>query len=243
MNKCVLLLMFFVTVFSSTTFAQNFTVTPIPSYGFANLDDPQSGPDDVVAEALISNNTSDTLFLKWERIVNDKPESWETAVCDVNLCYFPAVSTKEFFLAPNFSEGQMLVHAYPGKAPGGIPANGAVPGEATVKIKITNLNDPSDTLIAEYYITVTGSLILDISEVELEALKIYPNPASDYFRLTRTQEIQQLVVYNILGRQVQTFDIQNGKSYDISNLPSGVYLIAMIDKELDTVKTLRLQKH
>ncbi len=239
--KKYLLLLAFIAV-SSAVIAQDWFVEPNPAYGEANLDDWLTGPDDIVADAHITNNTSDTIFMRWERVVNIKPESWETAVCDVNLCYLPSASTKDFMLLPD-STGAMLVHAYSAMLPGGIPENGAVPGVATVMLKISNLNDPADTLIATYTFTLTGEPIVSISEVELEALKIYPNPASDYFRLTRTQEIQQLVVYNILGRQVQTFDIQNGKSYDISNLPSGVYLIAMIDKELDTVKTLRLQKH
>lgn len=243
MNKYVLFLIFFVATFSSAVVAQNYTVTPIPASGSADLDNPATQPDDVVASAHITNNTSDSLFLRWERVVNDKPDSWNTAVCDVNLCYFPSVSTKDFVLPPNFEDGEMLVHAYPGLEPGGIEENGAVPGEATVLIRISNLNDPADTLIATYNFTVTGSPIVSISEVELEALKIYPNPASDYFRLTETQEIQQLIVYNVLGRQVKIFDVSSDQNYDISNLPNGVYLVGMIDRDQERVKTIRLQKH
>ncbi len=243
MFKNLLLLLSFITVFSAAVVAQNYTVTPNPASGSADLDNPATLPDDVVAEAHITNNTSDSLFLRWERIINDKPDSWETAVCDVNLCYFPTVSTKEFILPPNFADGQMLVHAYPGKEPGGIDENGAVPGTAHVKIKITNLNDAADSLITEYNITVTGSPITSISEVELKALKIFPNPASGYFRLTETQEIKALVVYNILGRKVRTFDVTSNQSYNISDLPNGVYLVGMIDGDQKTVKTLRMQKH
>src|SRR5690606_10559782 len=136
MNKYLLLCFVFMgTILSTNLVAQNFTVIPNPAYGSADLNDPETNPDDVVAYASITNNTSDTLFLKWERIYNDKPESWESAVCDVNLCYLPIISTKEFFLPPNFTNGDMIVHAYPGKEPGGIPQYGAVPGEAHVKIK------------------------------------------------------------------------------------------------------------
>lgn len=243
MNKFLRLTLIFIVAIATKAAAQNYTVTPIPAYGSADLNNPATLPDDVVADAHITNNTSDSLFLRWERIVNDKPESWNTAVCDVNLCYFPSVSTKDFVLPPNFANGQMLVHAYPGKEPGGISENGAVPGEATVKIKISNLNDPADTLITEYYFTVTGDIILGISEVELKKLKIFPNPATNYFRLTETQEIQELVVYNILGRKVRIFDVSSNQNYNISDLPNGVYLVGMIDKNQKTVKTLRLQKH
>ena len=243
MKKYLLLCLALMTILGTSLVAQNYTVTPNPAAGSADLDDELSDPDDVFADAHITNLTSDTLFMRWERILNDKPDSWATAVCDINLCYLSHVSTKDFILTPNFTDGDMIVHAYPGMEPGGISMYGAEPGEATVKIKITNLSDASDTLIVEYNFTVTGSPILTISDVELEALKIYPNPASDYFRLTQTQEIQELVVYNILGRKVAAFAVNNGKSYDISNLPVGVYLVGMIDRDQETVKTIRLQKH
>ena len=241
MNKNILLILFFVSVFSSAITAQNFTVTPNPVYGEANTDDMGSDPDDVVAEAHITNNTSDTLFMKWERIDNTRPDCWETAVCDVNLCYFPTVSTMDFILTPNLTDGQMLVHAYTGGSPGSDPTA----GDATIVVKISNRNDDTDTLIVEYNFSVTGSAtcITSVSEAQREALKVYPNPASDYFRLTETQEIEELVVYNILGRKVKAFAVNNGKSYDVSQLPNSVYLIGMIDRDQETVKTIRLQKH
>ncbi len=241
--KRIILFVLCLSVISSATIAQNYTVSPNPVSASADLDNPNTHPDDVEAHAGISNNTSDTLFMRWERVYNDKPDSWETAVCDVNLCYFPHVSTKDFILTPNLQNGDMIVHAYPGMEPGGIPENGAVPGEATVHIKLSNLNDPTDTLIVVYNFTVTGEAIVSISEVELEAIKIYPNPASDYFQLTETQEIQQLVIYNVLGRIVETFEVNSGQRYDISNLADGIYLVGMVDRDQQTVKTIRLQKH
>lgn len=241
--KRYLLSIIFLLAVSFVLNAQNFTVSPNPSYGSADLDDPESNPDDVVAYASITNHTSDTLFLKWERIFNDKPESWETAICDVNLCYLPIVSTKEFFLPPGLSNGDMLVHVYPAKEPGGIPQYGAIPGEAHVKIKVSDVNEPKDTLIIEYFFTVTGSPISDISEVELKKLKIFPNPTTDHFRLTETTHISQLVIYNILGRAIRTFDVNANQSFTISDLPNGVYLVALMDASQKPIKTLRLQKH
>ena len=244
MNKYILFLIAICVTLSTSVIAQNYTVTPIPASGSADLDDPMTNPDDVVAYAKITNNTSDTLFLRWERIMNDKPDSWETAVCDKNLCYFPWVATKDFFLAPNEADQDLLVHASPAMEPGGIPMYGADPGDAIVHLKVSNLNDPADTLIAIYNFSVTGSPIADLTEVELAALKLYPNPASDFFKITETQEIKELAVYNILGRQVESFVVNGGnQEFDISNLPNGMYLVGMMDRDQETVKTVRLQKH
>ena len=238
MNKIILL--FVLTTFCSTVSAQNYTVTPNPAYGVADTDDVNTEPDDVVAYAHITNNTSDTIYMRWERIVNEKPECWETAVCDVDLCYYFTINTVDFKLPPNLVDGEMLVHAYPGGEPGASPTI----GEAEVVVKLSDLNNPADSLILEYYFTVTGSAICitSVSEVERESLKIYPNPASDNFSLTETQEIQQLVVYNILGHQVRTFEVNGGETYNISDLPNGVYLVGMIDRDFEIVKTVKLQK-
>ncbi len=235
------LLLFNLVTFSLAVSAQNFTVTPNPALGEANTDDIGTSPDDVVAHANITNNTSDTLFLRWERIENTKPECWETAVCDVDLCYYYTVNTIDFILLPNLSNGEMLVHAYPGGEPGNVPTI----GEAKVRIKISNLNDPGDTLIAVYDFAVTGSgsCITSVSSLDKAALKIYPNPASDYFRLPETHKIQQLVVYNVLGNRIRTFDVNNDQNYNISDLPNGVYFVGMIDRNHEIVKTVKLQKY
>ena len=139
MNKYILLSLVFIVALSTSIVAQNYTVTPNPAAGSADLDNPATNPDDVVAYAKITNNTSDTLFLRWERVMNDKPESWNTAVCDKNLCYFPHVATKDFFLLPNEADQDLLVHAYPAMEPGGIPMYGAEPGDAIVQLKVSNL--------------------------------------------------------------------------------------------------------
>ena len=95
--------------------AQNYTVDPNPAFGEANLDDLGTNPEDIKADAFITNNTNDTLNLRWERIGNERPEGWETAICDVNLCYLPNTTTKDFMLLPNESGGDMLCPCLPGR--------------------------------------------------------------------------------------------------------------------------------
>ncbi len=223
--------------------AQNFSVEPNPAYAAADLDDFLTQPEDMVAEAFLSNNTSDTLFMKWERILDDTPEGWKTAVCDANICVFPNVNSNEFVLYPNDSGFSLLVHAYPGGQPCCLEETGAVPGEGEVHLKVTNLNDPSDTLTAVYLFTLTGSPILDLAEPKLETINVFPNPASDYFLLTETQEIQNLVIYNALGRQVKTFTVNANRRFEVDDFPKGSYFVNLINKDQKTLKTLHLQKY
>ncbi len=240
--KNIGLLFFTISACLNPIIAQNFSVDPNPAYATADLDDFSTQPEDMIAEAFLNNITSDTLFMKWERILDDTHEGWKTAVCDANICVFPEVSFNEFVLYPNESGFSLLVHAYPGGEPGGIFVNGAMPGEGEVHLKVTNLNDPADTLIAVYLFTLTGSPILDLTELELETINIFPNPATDYFTLTETQEIQQLVIYTILGNRVKVFNVNSNQNYNISDLPNGSYFIGLINEEQKTVKTLRFQK-
>ncbi len=214
--------------------AQSFTVVPNPANGEADLNDPGTSPEDVVAHSYISNNTSDTLFMKWERVLDDKPECWETAVCDVNLCYFPWVSSKEFTLLPNLSDGDMLVHAYPD----------GYSGESTVKLKIFNLNDPADSVVVTYNFTVAGDVecITNVSRVNIEKPQIYPNPTADYFRLTGAQNVERLVIYDVLGKPVRNMMVTSNQFFNIKDLSSGSYYIVLFDKDKKLMHTLRLHK-
>ena len=240
MNKYLLLLV--LTTFFSTVCAQNFTITPNPAFAEANLDEPLTDPADMVAEALISNNTSDTLFLRWDRIVNDRPDGWEISVSDPDIHLLPHVNNKDFILLPNTSEQAISVHAYPGGMPCCLEETGAIPGEGEVHLKISNLNDPSDTLTAVYNFTLIGSPILDLTELELEQINIFPNPASSYFTLSETKEIDRIVVYNILGNLAKAFVVNGNRLFEINDLPNGSYLIRLFSNDQQILKTLHLQK-
>jgi hypothetical protein len=86
--KNTLLPIFIVFICLSVLNAQNFSVEPNPAYAEADLNNPSSQPDFMQAFASISNYTSDTLFLNWERVLEDTPDGWKTTVCEPNLCVF-----------------------------------------------------------------------------------------------------------------------------------------------------------
>ena len=71
----------------------------------------------------------------------------------------------------------------------------------------------------------------------------YPNPATDYFELSNSQDINQIIVYSLLGKKVMTFtEVFDGKKYNIVDLPNGLYLISLINNDDGVVRTLRLSK-
>lgn len=55
-------------------------------------------------------------------------------------------------------------------------------------------------------------------------ISIFPNPADEYFTLNpRINEIENIVVYDLSGKRIKIFSVQ--EEYSISDLPSGVYFL------------------
>ncbi|MDD4149471.1 MAG: T9SS type A sorting domain-containing protein, partial [Bacteroidales bacterium] len=75
-------------------------------------------------------------------------------------------------------------------------------------------------------------------------INIYPNPATKFINIVQENtDFEQLTVYDITGRIVIQKSLNNSStSLDISNLPSGVYLISLktvnssIEKRVKFVK-------
>ncbi len=76
----------------------------------------------------------------------------------------------------------------------------------------------------------------------VKRISVYPNPASDYFALTDATNVNQIFVFNILGRKVRSFKIENHNKYNISELPRGRYLVQLVDSNNKIVTTQRLNK-
>lgn len=234
-------ILFFILVSVSFIQAQSFSIEPIPASATADLQDASTTPEDVTAHAEITNLTSGILNLSWSRTEVTMPTNWTSGVCDVNYCYGIGESRQDFQLQPG-EVGRMDVHAYPGGTPGSL-ANGAVPGQALIMVKITNKDDATDTLSATYMFDVTGEpIISSTNDPEVAAIKVFPNPTTDYFELTNASNlVEQVAIYNILGSQVNQYNAVEQR-FDIAGLPQGLYLVSLLDEENKILKTVRLQK-
>ena len=86
------------------------------------------------------------------------------------------------------------------------------------------------------------TVVSAIDEQEVAALNVYPNPISSTFVLSNNEVVDEIMIYNIIGSKVATFQYENGKQYNMSNLPDGIYLASLVNNEEGTVKTIRLSK-
>lgn len=80
---------------------------------------------------------------------------------------------------------------------------------------------------AEPYASVTvDSMVLGVSENELEEFSYYPNPVTNEINLSAKNTIDQVSIFNILGQNVYEEKINNAKSsINLSFLEQGMYVM------------------
>jgi hypothetical protein len=57
--------------------------------------------------------------------------------------------------------------------------------------------------------------------------EIYPNPTSDYVQIKNAESVESVNIYDISGRLVRQFSNNTASQLDISELPKGVYQVAI----------------
>jgi len=185
--------------------------------------------DDVSAYARFSNQYTETKSFTWTREVISTTDGWESAVCDTVRCYLPHVDSETFELKGEES-ANMIFHVYPD----------GIAGEGEFKVTIADDANPSDMVSVTYFFSITNTTNID--SPENFSVKLFPNPTPDYIMLSENSIVNEITIYNIIGRSLKTFKVQNGARYDISNLSAGMYLAKLTDADGRIIKTLRVKK-
>ena len=73
-------------------------------------------------------------------------------------------------------------------------------------------------------------------------LKIFPNPATNYIELTSNSTVDQILIYNVVGKKMKSFPVKDDGKYNVSDLPHGMYLVQLIGTNKKIIKTQRLSK-
>lgn len=73
-------------------------------------------------------------------------------------------------------------------------------------------------------------------------VKIFPNPATDFIQISNNNNIQQVKIFNMVGKAVKNYDYIKGKNYYIGDLPKGIYLVQFSDKKSKVISTKRISK-
>ncbi len=76
-------------------------------------------------------------------------------------------------------------------------------------------------------LTLTGTLLTSVNEREAVAFSIFPNPTSERLFISTSEKIHQVRVLTILGEVVLFQNKMQGISIEVSELPTGLYLLEL----------------
>lgn len=83
----------------------------------------------------------------------------------------------------------------------------------------------------------------DMNGFNVEILKVFPNPAIEYFQITESASAKKIAIYTMFGREVKSFYYYPDSQYNISDLKSGMYIVKIMDDKNKVLKAIKLQKN
>ncbi|MFK8055375.1 MAG: T9SS type A sorting domain-containing protein [Saprospiraceae bacterium] len=187
--------------------------------------DPAIG--DISAYNRIINSGNLPIRARWIREVNDVPGAWQSAICDTNQCYLPRIDSADFTIPAN-TDSPITPHIYPD----------GTAGSAQVTIRVIDIDDRRNNAVSTFsFPMITSSVQNPFSS----GPKLYPNPATEEFSILSDVSVSEVSVSNMLGKLIKLYPGQSS-SYDVSDLPNGIYLVSMKDSYGRIIKTLRFSK-
>ncbi|MEP7267190.1 MAG: T9SS type A sorting domain-containing protein [Saprospiraceae bacterium] len=183
---------------------------------------------DIAAKATLKNTSKDTIIVRWSRKIDNITQGWSSAVCDKNFCYIPTVDSMRLIMAPD-EESNMDIHVYPM----------GISGAAKVTLTMEQLGKPETKITGSYFFNQSTPLR---NEIEKDAIQLYPNPTQDYFMITSPIVIGKIELYNITGEKAKVYYAYKNKRYYIDDIPSGIYMVRLINLQDEIIKTVILKK-
>jgi Secretion system C-terminal sorting domain len=187
---------------------------------------------DVSYHVQVTNTSADTAKIFWSKRMNNNPVSWTSWICDKNLCYTPKVNScpilKPNLLAPGESF-ELQIHMDPAQL------------EGSADYQATLLDDQGNSLFV-----ITGEFLISnstaVKETNEAKLSIFPNPATDFFKVSDIPGLNNIELFNIVGNKVRSFEAVPQKQYYVGDLTDGIYLVRLESAGGKVIKTIRLSK-
>ena len=208
------------------------------SYSPEVLDIFGSPSEDLITFKIdLTNNSSDDVEFFWSLKKNESfPSEWQTQICDFNLCYAENVDQINTELPNTIKAGEtrdLKIYLLP---------NGTQ-GESSLTLTLySDIELNNEILVlASNSVLVSGST--SVNDKVKEKLIIYPNPTSDYFKISEDSEVNKVAIYNIAGKELKRFDHYPGQIHNVESLRKTLYLVRLFDKRGEIIKALRLSKN
>jgi hypothetical protein len=234
-------IIFFLLIFSTSIFSQEFEVWAENEQINGNLG------EELIFNIEVENTSQDDITLSIVREKNDIPEQWSSSLC-FEFCFAPfvdSISTTSDFGSSPISPGEirdLSLHVFPQE----------VNGLGEIEILIKNLNNfDYDTTLVFTASTAITPVEDEIAPNKFELKQNYPNPFNPStiinFSLPVSDKVT-LKVYDVIGNEVAVLinSIKSAGSFDIkfnaSSLPSGIYFYELKTSEFRSVRKMVLEK-
>ena len=221
--KNILLLAFI--ALSYTINAQDIVITPNPVMEWETISETE-----LLGDATFKNDSNVDKTYTWTRTVMCETGNLQNWFCDPVFCYIPSVSTQTFTLGAG-EEGPFQLHA-----------TFASPEDRAITVQIRVVEVGNETNAVDMMYELNSCVISSTDDVEINEVKLFPNPTRDQFTLTNVGNIQDVIIHNIIGSPVKQYLAEEGANYSIGDLPVGVYMVQLIDANGNNIGSKRVFK-
>lgn len=183
----------------------------------------------------VANNYNGPVNFWWRLVKTDFPPAWTTQVCDLNTCYFEGVDKcpkhNPNIIAGGTSSDAMYVKLNPKNTTG------------TTSMWFKLYSNADLTIIVDSLLINVTSLTTSREDVSYDQITLFPNPATDHFSLKGdVTDVRNLEILDANGKLLDRMNYGIGNQYSVSDLPSGLYFVRLIDRRNEQVRTIRLHK-
>lgn len=214
--------------------AQSFTMQHdtinVTAYGYADIYN------------YVTNNTSDTLRVKWRVIYENLPQSWEDyaafGICDNVTCYDKAVFAGGTLTTDTIGAGSNM--PFKMQIDGSSPSVTSTTAGSPMYVSF-ELSEGTTIDTVTFAINKWGTNISRVNNSRDE-IAVYPNPAQNEVNVTFNKElgVKNVAIYNLVGKQVSNYRVSNNSAkLDIEKIPAGIYFLRLVDGNGRVVATRR----
>jgi hypothetical protein len=107
---------------------------------------------------------------------------------------------------------------------------------------VESINCAGTSISAVWSFTTEQDPVLSIGDSAIDTISLYPNPTENIVNIKTNFDLDSVTVFNLLGQSVAVFnkDSLSNKSFDISNLEDGLYMVELTIG--DNRETFRITK-
>ena len=73
-------------------------------------------------------------------------------------------------------------------------------------------------------------------------LQVFPNPATNFISVSDNDNVKKVLVFNLVGRKMKSYDAVKGEKYYVGDLPKGIYLVQLLGNKNQILRTQRVSK-